>query len=50
MRKWRDQFERLRQRVDDLLRELTGLPRSEPELVPVPVRVRVRPHYEVDRS
>lgn len=49
MHTWRDQFERLRQRVEDLLRELTGLPPLEPELVPVPVRVRVRRH-EVDRS
>ena len=41
MRALRDQFVRLKQRVDDLIRELARLPEPEPELVPVRVRVRV---------
>jgi hypothetical protein len=47
MRALRDQFVRLKQRVDDLIRELVRLPEPEPELVPVRVRVR---RSEVDRS
>lgn len=47
MRVLRDQFMRLKQRVDDLIRELTGMPQPEPELVPVRVRVR---SSGVDRS